>query len=315
MGIPEHENTVEQCDVPEARRAALNEYRIFRRECLERISGAADTSIANQIHDLTWHTAVFRTLNEARRIEPRRSVNGALWELTTAGYATLMTLGIRKLVDRDRRANSVWNAITFVQQHNELLTRENFICSNGLPYDYEAVRGEDYASIDFKSGGTVRWLPTRGPKAWTTSELMHKAFDKFCGNPARRERTDRVEPSILITLKDHLAHPAIKKVCAFTNKRIAHADHTSERAEAVPVATYNDIDDALQQIIRVTDCLSGLFFDGLGSVVATPQFNVLEGLDRPWVTQRNLSALRRYWDELCGSMDAWTSSAGDELLQ
>jgi hypothetical protein len=54
--------------------------------------GTADTSVMNQVHDHAWHTAVFRTLNEARRIEPDRPVSGALWELTTAGYASLMTL-------------------------------------------------------------------------------------------------------------------------------------------------------------------------------------------------------------------------------
>jgi len=55
----------------------------------------------NQVQELAWHTATFRTLNEARRIEPDRAVNGAMWELMIAGYANLMTLGIRGLVDKD----------------------------------------------------------------------------------------------------------------------------------------------------------------------------------------------------------------------
>lgn len=100
MRIPEYDYPVDQCDVPEVRRDALNEYRLFRRKCLEYMRGDSDTSVMNQVHNLTWHTAVLRTLNEARRIEPHREINGAMWELVTAGYASLMTLGIRRLVDR-----------------------------------------------------------------------------------------------------------------------------------------------------------------------------------------------------------------------
>lgn len=55
----------------------------------------------NQVHGLAWHTAGCRTLNEARRIEPERVANGAMWELLTSSYANLMTLGIRRLVDRN----------------------------------------------------------------------------------------------------------------------------------------------------------------------------------------------------------------------
>jgi hypothetical protein len=317
LGIPEYEYTVEQCDVPEVRRAALNEYRIFRRKCLEYMRGTADTSVTNQVHDLTWHTAVFRTLNEARRIEPHRAVNGALWELTTAGYASLMTLGIRKLVDRDPRTESVWNVIAFIERRPELLTREKFICYDGLPYDYEAVRRKDLASLDLSAGGMVRWVPTRGPNAWGTSELMHKAFDRLSGNPKKRKRTDMVQPSILVALKERLAHPTIEKVCALAARRIAHAERISEHSKPVPIATYNDIDNALQQIVRVTNFLSSAFFYDMafGAVVATPQFDVLEALDQPWITRENVTALRRYWDDLCASMDTWADSADDEFLR
>lgn len=59
----------------------LAEYRLFRRKCLEYLRGDAPTSVMNQVHGLAWHTAVFRTLNEARRLETERAVNGAMWEL------------------------------------------------------------------------------------------------------------------------------------------------------------------------------------------------------------------------------------------
>jgi hypothetical protein len=147
LSIPEYEYSLEECDIPEVRRAALGEYHTFRPKCLEYMRGAAETSVMNQVHDLAWHTAVFRTLNEARRLEPDRLVNGALWELTTAGYASLMSSGIRKLVDKDSWTDSLWNVIALVERRPELLTREKFVCYDGLPSDYKAVYRDHISSL------------------------------------------------------------------------------------------------------------------------------------------------------------------------
>lgn len=114
-------------------RKMLTVYRDWRCDTLERLQGSADSSVRNQITDLTWRTAVFRTLNEARRLEPTRSVNGALWELTTAGYANVMTLGIRRLVHKDPRVDSAWNVLDRISKRPELLTRELFVAHDGLP--------------------------------------------------------------------------------------------------------------------------------------------------------------------------------------
>jgi len=316
LGIPEYEYSVEQCDVPEVRWPALTEYRTFRRKCLEYMRGAADTSVMNQVHDLAWHTAVFRTLNEARRIEADRSVNSTFWELTTAGYASLMALGIRKLVDKDPRTDSVWNVIALVERRPELLTREKFICYDGLPYDYEAVQRRYIDSLDMSTGVHVGWIPTKGPDAWGMSEMMHKAFDRLSGNPKKRKRTDNIQTSILVALRKRLSHPAIEKVCAMADRRVAHAERISKDSGAVPIATYNDIDAALQQVVYVANFLSSSFFydAAFGSVVPTPQFDVLEALDQPWVTTDNLPVLHQYWHSLCASMDEWANSAYEEFL-
>jgi hypothetical protein len=315
VSISDYEYPPEQCDVPEVRRPALAQYRIFRRKVLEQMRGAADTSVMNQVHDLAWHTAVFRTLNEARRIEPNRAVNGAMWELTTAGYASLMTLGIRKLVDKDPRTDSLWNVIALVGRRPELLTREKFVCYDGLPYDYEAVQ-QKYLDSIAGSGVRARWLPTKGPDAWAPSEMMHKAFDRLAGYPEKRKRTDTIDLSILDLLRERLAHPAIGKVCTMADRRVAHAERISEDSGPVPIATYNDIDTALQQIVYVANFLSASFFydAAFGSVVPTPQFDVLEALDQPWVTTQNLPALHDHWHEVSNAMDAWANAAHDEFL-
>jgi hypothetical protein len=98
------------------------------------------------------------------------------------------------------------------------------------------------------------------------------------------------------------------------DRRIAHAERLSEPSEPIPTATYNDVDQALQQIVRMANFLSTSFFydAAFGSVVPTPQFDVLEALDQPWITTENLPVLHKYWDELSESMDAWANGASDD---
>ncbi len=317
MSIPEYEYRVEDCDVPEVRRDSLQEYRSFRRKCIECMRGPADTSVMNQVHDIAWHTAVFRTLNEARRLEPTRLVNGALWELTTAGYASLMAMGIRKLVDKDRKVDSLWKVIAMVERRPELLTREKFVCYDGLPYDYDAVYQDYITSLDLRDGVHARWLPTSGPKAWAMSEMLHKAFDKLAGViETKRRREDKIQTSVLTAVKEGLAHPAIERVCTLADRRVAHAERLSESSEPIPTATYNDIDQALQQIVKVSNFLStSLFYDAaFGSVVPTPQFDVLDALDRPWITTKNLPVLQKYWSDLSDVINAWAKNDNDEFL-
>lgn len=316
MGIQEYDYPVDQCDVPEPRRKSLNEYRLFRRKCLEYMRGDSDTSVMNQVHNLTWHTTVFRTLNEARRIEPHREINGAMWELITAGYASLMTLGIRRLVDSDPRTNSVWNVINRIEKRPELLTREKFVCYDGLPYDHVASHQKYVDSLDISGGKYARWIPTKGPGAWATSAIMHKAFDALSGYPEKSSREDTIQTSILLNLRSWLEHPTIKKVCTMADRIVAHAEHISDKSQAVPIATYNDIDEALRIIVRVANFLSSSFFYDatFGSVVATPQFDVLKALDHPWVTHENIPTLHRYWSDISATMDQWAYDTNDGFL-
>jgi len=305
--IPDYTYTLEQCDVPEVRRAVLGEYRLFRRKCLTYLHGDADTSVMNQVHGLAWHTAVYRTLNEARRLEPGRAVNGALWELLTAGYANLMTLGIRRLVDKNPSTDSVWNAIAQIEKRPELLRRENFVCYDGLPYDSAAAYRRYVKTLDLSSGGHAGWVTTTGPDAWGTSDMLHKSFDALAGYPAKRKRLDNVLPAIIETLKAHLADNAVVAVCTMADKQVAHAERLAEHSTAVPPVTYNTVQTALEKIVRVANFLSANFFNDTtyGSIVPVPQFNVLENLDQPWVTTENLPALHEHWHAISEAMGQW----------
>lgn len=315
MALLDYKFTIEQCDVPVVRHAKLREYRSFRRKCLETIRGDSDSSIMNQVHDLAWHTAVFRTLNEARRLEPERVINGAMWELITAGYASLMTLGIRRLVDQDSRTISVWSLIESIERRPELLDREMFVCYDGLAFDPEPARKRYMETLSPTTG--AQWLPTTGPESWSTSDLMQRAFDALAPQASKRKRADTILPSILTNLKTHLTSPSIRKVCTMADKCVAHAERLAEGSAPVPIASYNEIDEALEQIVRVANFLSSrVFYDAtFGAVVPTPQFDVTDGLDEPWVTTANLPLLHQHWKDISHTMDQWAYRGDDDLMR
>lgn len=297
--------SVDECDVPEVRKKSLNEYRNFRQKCLDYLVGDSQTSVMNQVHNLAWYTVVFRTLNEARRIEHERKVNGALWELVTAGYGGLLTLGIRKLVDKDPRTDSLWNVIDLIKKRPELFTREKFICYDGLPYDYALAQKNYYKKFTHEELSKPHYLPTKGAEAWAVSEVMHRAFDKLSGKPNKRKREDKIQATVLDKLIERLNHPAILKVCNMVNQQIAHAERIAD--DISTEVTYNDINDAFKQVVQVANFLLESFFHdvALGSIVPTPQFDVLEALNVAWVNAENLSLLQDFWQQQSNEMDGW----------
>lgn len=316
MPIREYEYTVEKCDVLEDRRGSLTEYRAFRQNCLEQLRGNADSSITNQMHSLAWNTVVFRSLNEARRIEPNRNVNGAMWELICDGYVHIMSLGVRKLVDRDSRTNSILNVVLQLENRAELLTRENFVCFDGLPYDSERAYRAELAELESSHGKNARWIPTSGPDAWGTSALLHKSFDALAGFPATRERRDLIEGSVMERVKAELSHPAIKKIVTVTDRAIAHAERVEARGETIFPFTHNDVADALRTIVYVVNFISSqIFYDAaFGSVVPVPQYDVFAGLDQPWITPLNMPKLSLYWQDLSREIDDWAHDGGKKFI-
>jgi hypothetical protein len=315
VSLRDYDYPLERCDVPAVRRPVLAEYRLFRRKCLEYLRGDAPTSVMNQVHGLAWHTAVFRTLNEARRLQPERAVNSAMWELIGHGYASLMTLGIRKLVDRDPRTDSVWNVIAQIEKRPELLRRENFVCYDGLPFDPQVAYARHLRSNPIEPN-SVTWLPTSGPEAWGTAQLLQNAFDALAGFPAKRRRLDTVRPEILEKLKTRLVHEAIEAVCDLADRSIAHAERISPDDTPVPLVTFDTIDTALKSIVQVASFIATHFFSeaAFGSVVPVPQFNVLEHLDAPWVDAVHLPKLHAHWREVSDRLADWTDNAVDDVL-
>lgn len=183
------------------------------------------------------------------------------------------------------------------------------MCYDGLPFDYEKKSRELASRIGLRESHGAMWLPTTGPEAWSTSELLHEAFDKITKHEGKRRRTDKIDAAIFHRLKSAVDSPTIRRVCTIADKNIAHAERTRDELESMPEITFNDIHDALRRLTQLANFISTTFFydAAIGSVVPVPQFDVLEGLDSAWVKKSNLVKLNDYWHELSRSMDDWLS--------
>jgi len=186
------------CDVKEKEKLAL--FRLKRSEWVQCL--IKDTfSISKQISNMLWNDTVFRTINEARKLTAKEGskeigFNGPLLELFDQGYVTTQVMAIRRLTDPTfydpkRAVISLPRLVDDMRQYGDLITRENYICFDGLAF--EGVTHE-------KEG--INWMH------WNR---MHENFDKLSGvSKTKRQRTDKIHPNIFNPLKN-LDKPMVSK--------------------------------------------------------------------------------------------------------
>jgi hypothetical protein len=205
----EYEYDVDQCSVSD--KALLTAFREKRSEWKGWLERDVHHNIWRQIHSIMWNDAVYRSLNEARRFasseHPTASINGAFGEFIDQGYVSTQVLGLCKVTDKSnddprRGVISLRRLFDDIRNHRHLLTRENFVSYDGLPYDYAAVQDAYLNSLTPEEFGEARWVATKGPDAWFMSERMHSAFDKLSGIiAAERTRTDLIHENVFGTVE------------------------------------------------------------------------------------------------------------------
>ena len=175
----EYEYGVDQCSVTD--KALLTEFREKRSEWMDWLERDVHHNIFGQIHSMMWNDAAYRSLNEARRFasanNPTASMNGMFGELIDRGYVSTQVLDICKITDRSnsdpkKAVISLPRLLDNIRDHRHLLTRENFVSYDGLPYDYAAAHQTHIDSLTPEELGKVRWVSTEGPDAWGTSERI-----------------------------------------------------------------------------------------------------------------------------------------------
>lgn len=290
----------------------------FRRkvnEWSEWLSDDDTHAIIPHLHAMIWNHAVFRIVNESRRINFQKdflSQNGLLAEFIDQSYVSFQATTVRRQLDtsartRERQVISLQRLLEDVEKNRELITRENYLALEGLPYDWEPVRDKHYEQLRH-SDGMATWVSTTGPDAWETARAKHILFDQMSGvEAANRCRTDLISADVFSKLTNLMSSDVLVKLRESTNKLIAHAADEFSRSSSDAEPQYfalNEIEDCHEILIRVANALGNeiLQIAHFGTF-PTPQFDVFEFFNTPWADKGGIKELSNLWDKYSDKVD------------
>ena len=147
---------------------------------------------------MVWTDVAFKTLTKFAEGDESSALNNRLMvEALIDGHVATQVLAIRRLMDDGNSGIiSLRRLVKDMRRNFRLFTRENYVCFDGLPYDYEAVLRKEMLE---HAGKGMFWGQTSGPAAHGTSRMAHEQFDRLaCIDPARRNREDRLPLSLPI---------------------------------------------------------------------------------------------------------------------
>lgn len=311
--------SIDQCDILDKEKGKA--FRQKRLQWMEWLKGEDPHSISRQIHSMLWDDALFCTVNELRKIaatEPENGVgfNGPVIRLFDAGFATTQATTIRRLIEKPKNSPK-WAVISLrrvlkdIEESLDLITRENYVCYDGLPYDYDSVHKKWLSLLPVtESGVHVGFRPTQGPDAWPMAERVHQNFDILAQvNPKNRKREDRIKFKVLEHLEIQIKK--CENIKKYVDKFIAHAAAPETRAglsNKEKGITLERLETCHKIIYQVASFVLGslLWEPNLGGL-PVPQYDHLKNLDKFWISPENLEKARKKWDEIAKEVPKWDS--------
>lgn len=306
---------IDQCEVIDKER--LRRFREASTKWRDLLDGEDVHSIWKQIFDLFWRDSVFRMVNDLREAaseSPSANVgfNGPVIGVFDAGFACMQAMTIRRLIEPqsgrpERAVVSLCVLLDDISCQRELITRENYVSGDGLPYDYGEVR-DSWLADRREKGVTAGTVPSVGPEAWAKSEMLHKAFDRLSGvNAKTRSRTDVIRSELFAACEERLG--VCDDVELFTHKFIAHAADPANREQLTDEQerlTLNKLNSCSKALYQVAEFIGALVGNGaLISPIPTPQYDHLENLDKKWATSASIELVRKKWYERVKETESW----------
>jgi hypothetical protein len=299
---------------------ALQAYRDKRRLWLSWIDTDEHHAIWDVISSMVWRDAAFNALRHFAVTNENNALNNPLLiEALIDGHVAMQVLAIRRLVDRRNDVISLRRLLNDLRRNFDLLTRENCVCFDGLPYDYEAVQQREMIER-IKAGGGPYWAERSGPNAHVTSRMMHGQFDELAGiEPMKRCRGDRLPISLLTAVERWLDESDADGLAGWSHAFLAHAGGPEQRGRLDgQLVTANKITEAIIALARVTEGVSRwlLFASGrTSSLTPVAQFNPFEKLDVQIMTTGGLHDAWKLWHELSDKRNHYLDGVDRELIQ
>jgi len=230
---------------------------------------------------MVWNEVAFNTLAGFANADSNSALNNPLIsESLLYGHVAMQVLAIRRLTDTTKRVLSLSKLLHDIRRHRKLLTRENYVAFDGLPYDYAVVEEEHYRT----RGSGAMWLDTTGPGAFSSARRAHEQFDRLSGvGPARRKRDDQLPAKLIDTIERWITDCGAKDMADWSHKYLAHAGSLASR-QAIAGYGVNraKIGVAIKGLARAAEAVSAYLFYSFGrmnALMATPQFDQFERLE------------------------------------
>lgn len=321
-----------ECDVSD--RSKLSEFRTKIEQWDELLNGDESHAISGQFSDMLWQDAAWRSANEARRFAGADGPNASVAPLVAAmldrGYIAGQVIAISRLLERSNPKQPKKGVISLrrlldeMREARDLITRENFVAQDALPYDWEAVQSAEVLKIldraEGNGGVVVGWDVTTGPDAWDMAKSQHELFDQISGVVAdKRDRSDLIEMTFFERLDALLGDQVFEDIMALRNKSVAHAADAFSRAQASGLRTgikLHEFARAHYLLLAVYQVLSVVLLgQWRGAVVPLPQYDQFAHLEGPFVAAARLPDLRAFWEAHNEEREEWITKAYHEVVQ
>lgn len=309
-----YEYTIADCDVFD--KTALERYRRKRTAWLNWLDDDEHHAIWQVLTAMVWNEVAFNTLATIADADSDSALNNALIaEAVLDGHVAKQVLAIRRLTDTTKNVLSLSKLLQDIRSHRELLTRENYVAFDGLPYDYSLVEAEHFRT----RGSGITWLDTTGSGAFESARRAHEQFDRLSGaSPDRRKRDDRIPAVRIDTIERWITESGAKAIADWSHSYLAHAGSLPSRhalggygVNGAKIAT------AIKGLARATEAVSAylLYSSGrMNALMATPQFDQFERLENAALSSASRVSPPLVWDTLTFEYDSSLGEVEQDLI-
>lgn len=274
-------------------------------------------SVRSQLHQLAWDVASFRTIvRMIREHQPDENqeipLNGNIMSMLRDGFWTSTFLAIRRLVDNhplegSKGVYSLRSVLTDIGRHRGEITRRAYVeVIAGLPYDPDPVEKAYWDYFLALPQNQAHWIPQELDA--TPIHLRHAQFDYLSGkDPESRDPGDVIHEQVFERLKGRIS--SADAIADHVNVYYAHAS-TPESRQTRGLQQWNldEAEDALRNLAETAELMSRWFInESMGPLLATPQFDQFQHLDRPLMPAPDMAPLHEEWNAFGDRSERWTN--------
>jgi hypothetical protein len=267
-----------------------------RNEWLEWLLGDDRHSINNQVARILWDTAIFNTINEARRLAPEADAGGVqlnpmIHLFIDRNFFVSQAVAIRRLIDSGgvkgkRGVHSLCGLLDDMTSHATLLRRDHML------------RAENH---DLCGAG-----------------LRELSIDKMVGvEHTNRSSADTIRPGLFEYLKAELT-ARCEPLKQYVDKFIAHAATPDSRltinADDINILR-KTLSEAQKRILQTATFLgTGILYETNISPLASDTGKKFLYIDRPLVQTADIPQLGKAWVDYQRKTDRWSGWGLEDLL-